>query len=328
MTQGANGAAVFVLLSVLGAARLQAAPSEEEQLLRKGGALREAGNEREASIVLQKAYDISRSPRAAAQLGLSELALGRWVEAEQHVSEALEARSDSWIRDRKRTEVLEESLRTIHSHLGTLEVTGTPDGAEVVVAGRVAGRLPLHGPVRAASGPVELEVLAPGYVPLSRTVNLEAGQYQRIRVRLDKPQAVPPPDVSAPAPTPGLPPAVGQSAPESASSPDGSRLQIAGVITASLGIAAVASGIAFNMKANNVIADMESTERYTSEKDSDHKAFKALAWVGYGVGAACVATGAILYGIGLGAKEGSSPRVRLLPSVGVGHGGAVLAGGF
>lgn len=141
---------------------------------------------------------------------------------------------------------------------------------------------------------------------------------------------VPPP---APLPPPAanpqmVSPLMARTTAERAPSSDGSGLRVAGVVTASVGLAAIVGGIVFNTMANNAIADMESAEKYTSGKDSDNKTYKALAVVGYGLGAACVVTGAVLYGIGLKAKANSPSNVALVPAVGVGQVGAVLTGAF
>ena len=180
---------VVFVLGAIGIAQpmLAASPSaEEERLLKKGVKLREAGDERHAVVELQQAYDLARSPKAAGQLGLSEWALGRWVEAESHVTEALKATNDPFLRDKQRRQVLEQALNTIQGHLGTLEIAGEPTGAEVVVAGKIVGRFPLAESLRACAGPVDIEVSADGYESDKRTITLSAGQYQRILVRLKR----------------------------------------------------------------------------------------------------------------------------------------------
>jgi len=201
---------VVFVLGAIGIAHpnLAAAPSaEEEHLLKKGVKLREAGDERHAVVELQKAYDLARSPKAAGQLGLSEWALGRWVEAESHVTEALKATNDPFLRDRQRRQVLEQALNTIQGHLGTLEIAGEPAGAEVVVAGKIVGKFPIAEPIRACAGPVDLEVSMDGYEPDKRSLTLSAGQYQRVLVRLKRPgvAALPPipnPPTAAPIASP------------------------------------------------------------------------------------------------------------------------------
>lgn len=189
------------------ATRAWAAPvSEEDKLLDKGADLRAAGDEVHAVLELQKAYDLNHSPKAAAQLGLSEWALGRWVDAEAHVTEALRASNDPYLRDRQRRQVLEQALRTIKTHLGNLEITGEPEGAEVVVAGQVVGKLPLPSPLRVATGQIDVEVSAAGYLPATRTVQIAASQYQRVLIRLER-KPIGPLVTAAAAPVPAVPPA-------------------------------------------------------------------------------------------------------------------------
>jgi len=134
--------------------------------------------------------------------------------------------------------------------------------------------------------------------------------------------------VPVPAPEPA-PPALVQAQPQASSSSDGSALRIGGVIVASAGIAGVVAGVLFNLKANAIINDMESArDGYSSTKNADHSTYETAAWASYGVGAACVVTGAILYGVGLKAKSGSSLNVAILPAVGLGQPGAAIVGVF
>jgi hypothetical protein len=109
----------------------------------------------------------------------------------------------------------------------------------------------------------------------------------------------------------------------------GVGLRVGGIIAASLGVASLGAGVLFNLKANSMISDMKATvDGFSTSKNSEHDTYKTLAWVGYGVGAACVITGVILYGVGLKAKSGSATSVALVPTVGAGQAGAVFAGLF
>jgi hypothetical protein len=97
-----------------------------------------------------------------------------------------------------------------------------------------------------------------------------------------------------------------------------------------VGVAAVVTGVIFNLKANSMADEMENTvDAYTSSKESSRKTYGTLAWVGYGVGAACIAAGAAL--IAIGASRGTSSaetRVALVPAIGPGQAGVLLRGGF
>src|SRR5262249_14834291 len=110
-----------------------------EALVEQGVQARREGRDADALERFQAAYALSQAPRALAQIGLAEQALGRWVDAELHLTAALAADGDSWI-DQHRTS-LSEALRFVGEHLATLDVVGPP-GAEVRVDGRVVGTLP------------------------------------------------------------------------------------------------------------------------------------------------------------------------------------------
>ena len=158
--------------------------NEADSLIRHGIELRKAHDDEGAAREFQKAYDQVHTPRAAGQLGLAEQALGRWEDAERHVGEALRAAGDAWVI--KNRAILDEALGAIQGHLARIEVLGDPEGADVSVNGRVVGKLPLKEAVRVSAGEVEVELHAPGYVPMQRTLTIVAGQYQRLVLHLTK----------------------------------------------------------------------------------------------------------------------------------------------
>jgi len=198
-----------VLATPLGARSAAAddGQAQADKLIRHGVDLRRRHDDEAAAREFQKAYDLVRSPRAAAQLGLAEQALGRWEEAERHVEEALAAGTDAWVAKNRAT--LEEALGTIQVHVGRVEVMGDPAGAEVSVNGRSVGALPLPDPVKVSAGQVDVEMHAPGYLSAQRTLTIVGGQYQRVVIHLAKEGAAaeaPKPEASPePSPTPAAP---------------------------------------------------------------------------------------------------------------------------
>lgn len=135
----------------------------------------------------------------------------------------------------------------------------------------------------------------------------------------------PPPAASKPEPESA--PIVTRPAREPSSGSGGASLRIGGIVTASFGLAAVGAGVLSNLKANSTVNDMYSTpDGYT--KESNRKTYATLAWVGYGVGAACIVTGAILYGVGLKAKSSHPGSIAFIPVVGPDQAGAMLTGAF
>lgn len=160
------------------------APIEKsEALIKRGLDLRIAGDDQAALKVLGEAYDTARTPRTAVQLGLCELALNRWVAAEAHLSEGLRVASDPFIRRNRAT--ITRSLATAKGHLGHLELTGRPAGAEVEVDGRVIGVLPLADAVRLAEGTAHVRLAAKGYKTMRQAVTIKARELARLTVELE-----------------------------------------------------------------------------------------------------------------------------------------------
>jgi hypothetical protein len=174
--------AAFSLLLLGGLGGVAAAEEDPELLIRQGVALRKAGEDSKAQGYFQRAFDIAKTPRSAAQLGLVEHALGLWAASESHLGQALAAANDSWIAANQTT--LQDSLKVVRSHLGRLRVTGSPLGAHVRVAGADRGELPLSDVLYAVPGSVAVEVTADGHETLRRTLALEAGQENRLEVHL------------------------------------------------------------------------------------------------------------------------------------------------
>ena len=124
-------------------------------------------------------------------------------------------------------------------------------------------------------------------------------------------------------------PEIAQPASISTSPNSGAGLRTAGIITASVGGAALVAGILLNLHANSMASDMENNlGGYTPSKNSSHDTYVKATWISYGVGAAGVATGAVLFGIGLGSTKGASSNVAILPAIDSHLAGLALAGRF
>jgi hypothetical protein len=109
----------------------------------------------------------------------------------------------------------------------------------------------------------------------------------------------------------------------------GAGLRGSGIVLAAVGVAAAGAGLFFNIKANSMVDEWETKPgAYSSGHASTHQKYTSLMWAGYGLGAACVATGAILYAVGLKARNRPASGVALLPLAGPGQAGALLTGAF
>ena len=164
------------------AAHGQSASDEAEALIRQGTELRHQGEDARALPYFEGAYHLSRTPRSAAQLGLVKMALGYCVDAERLLTEALAVPDHPWIARNRAT--LEQTLTNARKNIGEVTVTGSPDGAQVLVNGRPAGTLPLAGPLKLDRGPVELQLQARGYVPATRALTIAGGARSSLTIAL------------------------------------------------------------------------------------------------------------------------------------------------
>jgi tetratricopeptide (TPR) repeat protein len=112
--------------------------------------------------------------------------------------------------------------------------------------------------------------------------------------------------------------------PTAGASGAGSALRTTGVVVTAVGAAALIAGVALNLKANSMVGDLQN--RYSPSNDSSSKDYKTLSLVGYGVGIACVAGGAILYTFGW--RAGHRVQVALVPSLTPNAAGAAVTGAF
>ena len=179
--------------------------AEAESLIRQGVELRAQKKDERALPLFEKAYQLSRTPRTAGQLGLVEMALGYFVDAEKYLGEAVASPDHPWVA--KNLATLKAQLATAKSQIGELYVIGEPDGAEVLVNGKVLGKLPLSTPIRLDKGRAEVQVRAPGYVATTDMVTMVGGKREDRSYRLQR-EAVavaPPPPVPVQPVQPAMP---------------------------------------------------------------------------------------------------------------------------
>jgi hypothetical protein len=168
--------AAFLLASA-SASRARAGTEEEEQaeaLVRQGVQLRGQDQTARALPLFEKAYQLARTPRTAGQLGLCELELGFYAQAELYLAEALATPNHPWIAKNRTT--LKRQLDVARANVGELSLTISPATAEVVVDKKPADKVGVGVPIHLRKGPVELEISAPGYEPVRQIVTIVAGK--------------------------------------------------------------------------------------------------------------------------------------------------------
>lgn len=158
-------------------------PSESESYVQRGINLRRLGKNREALDAFEQAYGLEPTPRAGAQIALAEQAEGDWVDAEPGLEQALRCDGDPWIA--RYRDALERALATVRTHLGWLDVEANVAHGELVVDNALRHALPSRGPLRVAAGSLEIEVRAPGFVPVRRAIAVAPGAHVHVIVALE-----------------------------------------------------------------------------------------------------------------------------------------------
>jgi hypothetical protein len=187
---------LLLLAVLLWPSPARAQESGDDARITEGVQLRSEGRDLQALQVFREVYAASPTPRALAQIGLAEQALGRWIEAEADLERALAQKEDGWV-TRHRGQ-LDAALAIVQHHLGWVAVESSISGAELWIDGERAASLPRIEPLRAVAGAVVLEVRAAGYDPLRRTIEVEPGGRAQERFVLVPSRAAPSPPVDPP----------------------------------------------------------------------------------------------------------------------------------
>jgi hypothetical protein len=173
----------------------RAAPdSEVGELMAAGIQFRRQHQDASALDAFQRAYAIDKSPRTMAQIALAEQALGRWLDAERHLEQALKGESDPWIA--RNRALLREALDDVAHHLGQLDLEANVPGAELFLDDQPVGPLPLKG-MHVVAGKAVLEIRAEGYSAVRFEVQVPGAGVLQERVELKPLQT--PADGAAPA---------------------------------------------------------------------------------------------------------------------------------
>lgn len=192
----------------------------------------------EALSLFRALYERTREPRALWRMGTAEAALGRWVEAEGHMSAAFASSGDPWIRSER--EALAQTLRQVQARVGLLVVRCNVPGASVEVGGAPVTSFP----VRVPAGDVRVTVRASGHQEATASVTVP-GDVEHPFVHTI--ELIPTAGVAAPV--------VGEAAggvaapiaprvqPDEATSRPGAGMRAGGIVTLSLGVAGVATGV-------------------------------------------------------------------------------------
>ena len=171
-------------------------PEDAAELMDRAIALRRGGDDMRAlDLLLQAEKRAPNSTRVQVHLAAVYQALGRWEDADRYLSLAVRNPDDEYVQ--RHQAVLASARRTIDQHIGSLQLSGGPDGTEVWLNGKSIGKLPIEEVVRVEAGIYNLEARHAGYYSVMRSVALAGGALTRESIRLSPELGRPP--ASAPA---------------------------------------------------------------------------------------------------------------------------------
>jgi hypothetical protein len=181
----------LVLLAVVSPAVAQGDPAtpipsegsnEYRQLVQQALDEFERGNWDEAAGLFQQAHQISPSARTLRGMGLAAFEGRRYVASIDHLRAALSSTVNP-LTDKQRAEV-EGTIARAEKYVAKLQLTVTPESAEVFVNGEP---LPSNGGDRIVTldpGLVEIRAVSPGHQLMLRQLRIVSGAQQHLELRL------------------------------------------------------------------------------------------------------------------------------------------------
>jgi PEGA domain len=291
---------LFVLSCMLGLAGVAHAESSPEDLFREGREALEHKDWKGARALLVQSWAQKKSFDTAALLGQTELKLGRFRDAAEHLDYALRnfPNQDPTPDAKKR---IDDGLKSATAHVYAVSVDVSEPGAQVSVDGAAVGIAPIEGQVFVDPGQHTFSATLAGHDDAKQTVEASAGQSGHVELTLAAATA------SAPAPA-NPPPSSSNASADRGTAPARSVTPV--VIGGAVFAVGLATGIGFTLASNGKASDRDalvnalpSTSACSgsaakpascdqiSSLDDDRVRDRNFAYVGYGVaGAAAIGT--------------------------------------
>ncbi len=114
---------------------------------------------------------------------------------------------------------------------------------------------------------------------------------------------------------PRSPPPAFDSAPVEPAPRRGRRMRIAGIATGAAGAAALGVSVYFGLHARSLADDASAADAYNPDLDDRGESAERAMLITAGVGAAALATGAVLYVLGRRAGADETPALTIVPSL-------------
>lgn len=219
---------------------VDAARSRAEAAFARGERARRAGRWRDAEASYRAAYEVDPRPEVAGELGLSELALGRFRDAAEHLHESL--RDPARLAPARRRRYA-EGLDRAEREVSLTSIAVSPPRAEVFIDGRRIGQGQGFYLVYVDPGRHEAYAKLEGYIDDVYPFEARRGEDAMVGLHLERRQPAPA-AVVVHAPAPVAPAAVAAVPPADAAVPAGASGPAAGTVFRIGGLALASAGVA------------------------------------------------------------------------------------
>ena len=306
------------------------------ELYKKGNELYDKGKFADAETMYRAAFELRQSFEIAGNLGDVEMIQGKPREAAEHLALALREFPPSGKPAQK--DALRKRLKDAAGLIGTVKLSVSAPGAEILLDGQAIGKSPIENEVYVDRGEHTLEARLAGHEPAKETITATTGSTHDVSLTLKKVEPPKPP------PKPVAPVETGSEAPK--------KNIIVIIGGAMVSVAAVATGVGLTVAANSASDDAvairsalvarkapfcngylpSDTEtaaecRALRETLSDKGSYTNTAVVAYVIGG-LAAAGTAVYAFWPTPKSRKSTVVRPVPVVTGREGGLWITGTF
>jgi hypothetical protein len=208
--------------------------------------------------------------------------------------------------DPTKREAVLQTLSEIETRVGRIDIQVDEDGVHIFVDDRDAGEASQgHLVVHVSPGPHTLVAEKPGVGRAASDTDVGPGERAEIRLQLGRVAPATPPSPPSPAPTPML-----AEARRDAADP-GRTLKTAGLVVGGVGAAAIAGGVYFGVRTKSLSDGLSG--KYSTADLADAQAANRNMLISYSVAGAALATGAVLYYLGV-REQSDAPTVAVSDS--------------
>lgn len=148
----------------------------------EGARLFEAGKYEQAYVAFVAAWALKKHPQIAGNLADCEVKIGRYRDAAEHLAFVVRDPNHEAKPDEKR--IAQERLVQVKAKIGTLTISASPEGTEIVIDGKLVGTSPLGEPIYVEPGSHVIEARKDGLPPGRRVIEAPPGSDQPVAFAL------------------------------------------------------------------------------------------------------------------------------------------------